>query len=383
MIKLKQIKILSIIDSLELEKGGPSHSLIDIAIANQKNGIQHDILFLGKRIKNKLKDKIKIISLDNSILKYGFSLKLIFWLLKNRKNYDLFIVHGLWQFITLASRFLLKGKYLVFTHGMLDPYFGTEKFKTLKKKIYWFLFEKKNLLKAKFVLSNSKKEFHQFKNTFVNTNGIKFKIVNYGLFPKSLDFKINKEKFLKKFPFVKNKETILYMNRIDPKKGCDLLIKSFAKIKNKRNYLLLIAGDTNSNYGKEMIKLKNELKQENHIYFLNFLKDQIKWGAYEYSNFSILPSHGENFGVSIIESLYAKTPVICSNKVGISNYIKKYKAGMVIKNNEQSIISTLEKSFHLNEEKNKKLKENSFKCFNDNFNYSNNHKFSNWIKKIL
>ena len=331
MIKLKQIKILSIIDSLELEKGGPSHSLIDIAIANQKNGIQHDILFLGKRIKNKLKDKIKIISLDNSILKYGFSLKLIFWLLKNRKNYDLFIVHGLWQFITLASRFLLRGKYLVFTHGMLDPYFGTEKFKTLKKKIYWFLFEKKNLLKSKFVLSNSKKEFHQFKNTFVNTNGIKFKIVNYGLFPKSLDFKINKEKFLKKFPFVKNKETILYMNRIDPKKGCDLLIKSFAKIKNKRNYLLLIAGDTNSNYGKEMIKLKNELKQENHIYFLNFLKDQIKWGAYEYSNFSILPSHGENFGVSIIESLYAKTPVICSNKVGISNYIKKYKAGMVIK----------------------------------------------------
>ena len=383
MIKLKQIKILSIIDSLELEKGGLSHSLIDIAIANQKNGIQHDILFLGKRIKNKQKDKINIISLDNRILKYGFSLKLIFWLLKNRKNYDLFIVHGLWQFITLASRFLLKGKYLVFTHGMLDPYFGTEKFKTLKKKIYWFLFEKKNLLKAKFVLSNSKKEFHQFKNTFVNTNGIKFKIVNYGLFPKSIDFKINKEKFLKKFPFVKNKETILYMNRIDPKKGCDLLIKSFAKIKNKRNYLLLIAGDTNSDYGKEMIKLKNELKQENHIYFLNFLKDQIKWGAYEYSNFSILPSHGENFGVSIIESLYAKTPVICSNKVGISNYIKKYKAGMVIKNNEQSIISTLEKSFHLNEEKNKKLKENSFKCFNDNFNYSNNHKFSNWIKKIL
>jgi len=382
MIKLKQIKILSIIDSLELEKGGPSHSLIDLAIANQKNGIQHDILFLGKRIKNKQKNKINIISLENSILKYGFSLKLIFWLLKNRKNYDLFIVHGLWQFITLASRFLLRGKYLVFTHGMLDPYFGTEKFKTLKKKIYWFLFEKKNLLKAKFVLSNSKKEFHQFKNTFVNTNGIKFKIVNYGLFPKSLDLKISKEKFLKKFPFVKNKKTILYMNRIDPKKGCDLLIKSFAKIKNKRNYLLLIAGDTNSKYGKEMIKLKNELKQENHIYFLNFLKDQIKWGAYEYSNFSILPSHGDNFGVSIVESLYIKTPVICSNKVGISNYIKKYKAGMVIKNNEQSIISTLKKSFHLNEKKNKKLKENSFKCFNDNFNYSKNHKFSNWIKKI-
>jgi len=384
MKNLKQIKLLSIIDSLELEKGGPSHSLIDLAIANQKNGIQHDILFLGKRIKNIQKIKINIISLDNRILKFGFSLKLIFWLLKNRKNYDLFIIHGLWQFITLVSRFLLRGKYLVFTHGMLDPYFGTENFKTLKKKIYWILFEKKNLLKAKFVLSNSNKEFRQFKKTFVNTNGIKFKNVNYGIFPKSLDFKICKEKFLKKFPFVENKKTILFMNRIDPKKGCDLLIKSFAKIKNKRNHLLLIAGDTNSKYGKKMIKLKNELKQNNHIYFLNFLKDQIKWGAYEYSNFSILPSHGENFGVSVVESLFTKTPIICSKKVGISNYIKKYKAGMVINNNnEQSIISNLEKSFLLNKEKNKKLKENSFKCFNENFNYSNNHEFSDWIKKIL
>ena len=115
MKKIKKIKILSIIDSLELEKGGPSHSLIDIAIANQKNKIQHDILFLGKKIKKKQKNKINIISLDNSILKYGFSLKLIFWLLKNSKNYDLFVIHGLWQFITLVSRleiYILILKYL-------------------------------------------------------------------------------------------------------------------------------------------------------------------------------------------------------------------------------------------------------------------------------
>ena len=231
-------------------------------------------------------------------------------------------------------------------------------------------------------MSNSNKEFNQFKRTFVKTNGIKFKTINYGIFPKKFDMKFCKKKFLSKYPFARNKKTIIFMNRIDPKKGCDLLIKSFAKIKNKKNHILLIAGDKDSNYGREMVKLKDQLEQKDHIYFLNFLEDQIKWGAYENSDFSILPSHGENFGISVVESLFTKTPVICSNKVGISNFIKKYKAGFIIKNKEQSLIITLKKILNLNNEAKKKLRKNSFECFNKNFNYQNNHMFSNWIKEI-
>ena len=127
-------KILSIIDSLDLKSGGPSHSLVDMAIANKINNINHDILYIGKKIKLKKNTRIKIISLRQSYFKYGFSFRLIIWLLKNKKKYDLFIIHGIWQFITVVARFLLTNKYLIFTHGMLDPYFGKENFKTIKKK---------------------------------------------------------------------------------------------------------------------------------------------------------------------------------------------------------------------------------------------------------
>jgi len=130
----KKIKILSIIDSLNLKDGGPSHSLIDMALANNADGLIHDIMYLGSKQKIKSQDKIFIKTLDDSKLKYGFSLRLIFWLLKNKNNYDLFIIHGIWQFITLISRIIIPNKYLVFTHGMLDPYFGNEKVKTIKKK---------------------------------------------------------------------------------------------------------------------------------------------------------------------------------------------------------------------------------------------------------
>ena len=55
---------------------------------------------------------------------------------------------------------------------MLDPYFGKEKTKTLKKKIYWFLFERGNLIKSNSVLVNSDEEINHLKKTFVDTNGI-------------------------------------------------------------------------------------------------------------------------------------------------------------------------------------------------------------------
>ena len=202
-------KILSIIDSLNPKDGGPSHSILDMALANKNNGIIHDIIYLGKEVNFKKLAGIKIIPLNDSYFKYGLSYKLIKWLFKNRNKYDLFILHGLWQFITLLSRLILPLKYVVFTHGMLDPYFGRNKFKSFKKKIYWYLVEKRNLQKAKYVLLNSSVEEKQIKKTFVNTDGIKFKKVNYGIFPKKINSDTSKKKFYLKFSYLKKKKNNL------------------------------------------------------------------------------------------------------------------------------------------------------------------------------
>ena len=380
---MNKIKILSIIDSLSLRDGGPSHSLIDMALANKANDIQHDILYIGDKEKISINKEIKIISLEDSKFKYGFSIKLILWLLNHKNSYNLFIIHGIWQFITLISRMIIPNKYLVFTHGMLDPYFGKENFKTIKKKIYWNLFERKNLLMAKYVLLNSAKELTQLNKTFVNTIGIKYKLVNYGLFPRKIDFNKCEKKFSKKFNFINRKRFILFIGRIHPKKGCFLMVKAFAKIKNINNFKLLIAGDTNNLYAKEIKNFIIKKKLHDKVYFLNFLKDEIKWGAIRKAKYTILPSHGDNFGVSIVESLFAGTPVICSNKVGISDIIRQNNAGIIISDNINSIKLAIEKVVNINQKKSDLQSSNSIKCFNNNFNLKKNHSFSNWLKEIL
>jgi len=375
-------KVLSIIDSLNPKDGGPSHSLFDMALSNKQNNIQHDILYIGKKQKINDLSGIKIIALNDSIFKYGISLKLIFWLYQNKNNYNLFIIHGLWQFITLLSRIIIPNKYLVFTHGMLDPYFKSEKFKSFKKKIYWNIFEKKNLLKAKFVLLNSIKEKKQINNTFVKTNGIKFKLINYGIYPKDINFKKSKLKFYSKFKFLENYKLIVYIGRIHPKKGLDILIDAFEKIDNKR-YILLIAGDINNKYAKALIQKVKNKNNSKKIIFANFLKGEIKWGAISNAASTILPSHGENFGVSIAESLLAGTPVICSNKVGTSKQIKESNAGIIVKNNKLSLYQGIMKFINLSQKQKEKLSKNSITCFNKNFNIKINHNFSDFLKKII
>jgi glycosyltransferase involved in cell wall biosynthesis len=265
---------------------------------------------------------------------------------------------------------------------MLDPYFKSEKFKSFKKKIYWNIFEKKNLQKAKFVLLNSIKEKKQINNTFVKTNGIKFKLINYGIYPKDINFKKSKLKFYSKFKFLKNYKLIVYIGRIHPKKGLDILIDAFEKIDNKR-YILLIAGDINNKYAKALIQKVKNKNNSKKIIFANFLKGEIKWGAISNAASTILPSHGENFGVSIAESLLAGTPVICSNKVGTSKQIKESNAGIIVKNNKLSLYQGIMKFINLSQKQKEKLSKNSITCFNKNFNIKINHNFSDFLKKII
>ena len=87
----------------------------------------------------------------------------------------LFMVYG--NFIILQLEYYSKKKYFVFTHGMLDPFFSGNFIKKTYKQIYWFFFEKKNLLNAKSILLTSNGEKESLKKTFVNTEGITKKVI--------------------------------------------------------------------------------------------------------------------------------------------------------------------------------------------------------------
>ena len=317
---------------------------------------------------------IKIFNLGPAVGDFGFNIKLLFWLNKNKKKYDKFIIHGLWHFNTLLARLIIKKNYYVFTHGQLDPFFSTQFLKKIKKKIYWYFVERKNLLKAESILLTSENEKKSLTKTYVDTIGINKKVVDYGILYPKIDLNISKKLFFKKFSYLKNKEFFLYLGRFHQKKGCEILIKSIKKIIDKNiNIKVLMVGPSNE-YRKNLIKLSNSLNLKDTIFWSDHLSYNLKWGAILNSQAMLLSSHGENFGVSLVESLSMGRPVITTNKVNICRYIENANAGLVARNNINSFSTEIEKFLLMKNKFKKKMRINSFKCFNKYFNLRYNQK---------
>ncbi len=390
----KKIKILRIIPTIDPIFGGPSKTIIDSSLMLIKKGFDVDILTgeqKGSLRKNYLKkhyvyksNKIKIINKGKHILgNYCFNLSQFKWLKKNKDKYDLTIVHGLWQFSTLMARILLKKKYLVFIHGQLDPWFNQNFFKRFKKQVYWFFFEKKNLLDSKSILVTSRGEELSLNKTFVNTDGINKKVVRYGI----IKPKINKKKilieFYKRFPKLKNKNFYLFLGRFHEKKGCDILIKSIKKIEKKFNDIILFIGpQTGSEYENKLKRLSNKYNLNNKIIFSDMLLDENKWGAILASKAMVLSSHGENFGVSLVESMCLGKPVLTTNKVNIFKEILNDKAGYISNDNVNDFAKILKKFNELKDNELKTLSNNAIKCFAKNFDLSKNKNSLDYLIKM-
>ena len=374
--------ICNVITTLDPRLGGAGSATIEISKALSLKKIKVTILTNDKKNSKFFKSNhVKIINLGKGFGKFNLSLKLFLWIRKNRKFYDTFIFHGLWQFNTLIARFLLKNNFYVFSHGQLDPYFSTENYKKLKKKIYWNLVEKFNLQKAKAMLLTNNSEKKTQDKSFVNVENLNRKVIDFGINEPKYDAKNLNKIFMKKFNFLKNKNYFIFLGRFHKKKGCDILIKSFKNIlKKKKNIFLLMVGPHSS----EKIKLKNlsnDYKLNDKIFWSKEVTNDLKWIIMKNAQAMVLSSRGENFGVSLVESLSVGTPVITTSKVNIQNIIKKNNCGFISNINEKDFTKKMFKFINLSKFEKKKLKTNSLICFNKYFNLKFNiNSFINTLK---
>ena len=364
-----KIRILEIIQTLNPAYGGPATSILDRAAALVKNGFKVDILTYDKKKSSYIKSsKINIFNKGPGYGNYTFSINLFFWLAKNRQNYDLFIIHGIWHFSTLISRILLKKKYFVFLHGGLQPFFKLNFLKKIKKKIYWSLIEKKNLLMSRSLLLTNITEKKQLDNTFVNTERIKKQVVGLGILKPKFNRKKAINLFNKKFPRLKNKKFLIFLGRFNKIKGCDTLIKALNKLSKKNIKINVLLAGPNNTFKDNLKNLSNKYKLEKNLFWSDTITNDLKWGCILSSSGMVLASNGENFGVSLAESLSCSRPVLTTYKVNIYKEILKYQAGFVSKNRVNDFSKILEKFNNFNKVKLRQFSKNSLICFNRNFN---------------
>jgi glycosyltransferase involved in cell wall biosynthesis len=366
------MKILHIIRSVDPEGGGPIEGVIQLSRVQIALGHDIEILSLDAPDASYIKDcPLTVHSAGPGKGIYGYSSKIKTWLTANAQNYDVFIINGLWQYHSYASHRVLKSlnrRYYVFTHGMLDPWFKDQyPLKHLKKWLYWPLGEYPVIRDAEKVLFTCEDEKILARQSFwlYRCNE---QVVNFGTAGHSGNAEFQRRLFFDLFPQLENKPYLLYLSRIHPKKGLDLLIEAFANVyRNQSDMQLVIAGPDQIGWQAALQNLAEDHGISDRITWTGMLKDDIKWGAYQSAEAFILPSHQENFGIVVAEALSCSLPVLISNKVNIWQEIEHDNAGLVETDNVSGCTKLLSQWKQMADPDKAQMRSNAHHCFNNRF----------------
>ena len=366
------MRLLQVIHSLNPAGGGPIEHIKQLSQALAELGHAIEVVCLDSPDAPWLSQMpIKVFALGPGLLRYGYSNRFVPWLQEHAKGYGAVIVRGMWQYSGFGVwRALHKTAipYFVFPHGMLDPWFGRRyPLKHIKKWLYWPWAEYRVLRDAKAVMFTCEQEMILARKSFWLYKR-KEKVVNYGIALPPEDKDAKKEIFLNKFPKLRGKRLILFLGRIHPKKGCDILMRAFSEVCHKDSSLhLVIAGPDQIGWQKKLQILSKKLGLDERMTFTGLLKDDLKWGAFYASEAFILPSHQENFGISVVEALGCGLPVLISDKVNIWREIISDKAGLAGKDDVESTKNMFKQWFELSNEEKEDMKKNTKRCFYNRF----------------
>lgn len=342
------MRLLHVVSSMDPKKGGVSQAIRNI-IFNQEFA-QHSVICLDTEEQKLEYDNFPIFYIGKGISGFQFHKSLLGWLINHLSDYDIIVVHGIWQYhniaVFLAKLWLFRiktnvPKVAIMPHGMLDPYFqidSSRKLKAIRNEIIWRLTEKLAINSSDVILFTCQQELELAKKTFKGYSPKRE--LNVGLGVESPPAYTNdmKLKFQKR---INNSEAYwLFLSRIHPKKGIDILIKAYLGIYKDDSNIpdLVIAGPLEGNFS---VKMQELAKVCNKIHFTGMLQGDEKWGAFYGCDAFILPSHQENFGIAIVEAIACNKSVIISNKVNIWNEIAKGSSNYICEDNIQSLKESL------------------------------------------
>ncbi len=365
---------------------------------------------------------------------------LVPWLIEHLPGYDAVIIHGLWLHHSFAmtravgwlrrhagagglrsvsgeadavgggagakpaaSALPLTGcsfggvrvpRVFVMPHGMLDPWFQREpsrRLKAIRNWMVWKVAEHRVISQADGVLFTCQRELELAREPFRPYRPRRELNVGYGVAPPPAATPSMRQAFDAAVPELGGRPYLLFLSRIHPKKGVDLLLRAYGELRTQRcspsppaplpeagrgepdSYAhphspaplpeagrgepdsygrphstaalpeagrgepdrsvgslpaLVIAGPLDSEYARQMRSLARQPGTPD-VFFAGMLSGEAKWGALHGCDAFVLPSHQENFGIAVVEAMACGRPVLISDQVNICREIVDAGAGLV------------------------------------------------------
>lgn len=332
------MRVLHIIPSISAQEGGPSVAIHAIAEALIHAGLEVHVASTTEAVSGEgvlpqpegTASGVKYHIFPRNISAYKISLALASWIKRNLATFDLLHIHALFSFSsTVSARIATQERlpYIVRPLGVLNTW-GLQHRRPVLKRLSLRFNELPILRRAAAIHYTSEAERREATIIDPQLGDERSAVIPLPIECVARD--TSPELFLERVPAARGREVILFLSRIDKKKGLELLFEAFGSVANEeRDAVLIVAGTGNDDYVRTLVDRAAELGIRDRVYWSGFLDPTERASAFAAARVFVLPSYSENFGIAAAEALAAGVPTIVTEGVGIAEYIRRYDAGVV------------------------------------------------------
>ncbi|NER82122.1 MAG: glycosyltransferase [Leptolyngbya sp. SIO1D8] len=351
------LKVLQIVPSISLVYGGPSEMVrgfsqalaesgAEVAVATTDSNGDVDEAPLDVPLAQPVpQDGYTVWYFRCSpFRRYKFSPGLLSWLWSHAADYDIAHIHALFSPVSSAAATILRWQgipYLLRPLGTLDPA-DLQKKKQLKQ-IYAAVLERPNLAGAAAIHFTSPQEATVSERFGTKTPDM---ILPLGVTP--LPTPQTEIDVRDRFGIPRDRPIVLFMSRIDPKKGLDFLLPALETLQQEGLdfHLLLCGANPQDRQYEQSIhaQIKNS-SLNTRTTLTGFVSGDLKGALLKAADLFVLPSYYENFGIAVAEAMLVGLPVIISDQVHIWKDIQQSQSGWICECSQASVAAQLREAF--------------------------------------
>ena len=321
------MKVLHVIPSLDSSDGGPTTALAHMAGSVAVEGI--DVFVATTIDREEAAEKqlqfgvpIRVDSwtcyfFPRQSRFYKISVSLLKWLWDHTREYDLVHIHAVFSFAPIAAwRAALRSKvpYIVCPHGLLNQWGMIHRRKRLKALSFRFI-ERPLLNGASAIHYTSTAEQDEAAPLHLTARSV---VVPLGIDTSAFHHLPGRNVFEEAHPVAKSRSLTLFLSRIDPKKGIEMLLQAWKLVAESHpNTLLVLAGSGAADYTASLHALAKELGIDSKIVWTGLLGHEGRRAALGAADVFVLPSKSESFGLALLEAMASGVPCVSTTGVAL------------------------------------------------------------------
>lgn len=331
------MRVIHIVPAITEEASGPSYSVMRLCQSLIQSDEDLTLAALDWSPFPSMPAFMKVFPLGIGPRRLGRSPKMYQWLMAEtaRGKVDVIHNHGMWQMNAIYPGWAAKARktnLVVSPRGTFSAWAMSHG--SPAKRIFWPLLQRPALVQASCFHATAEKEHEDIRRLGFNQPIV--------LIPNGIDIPELRQRT------ARSSRTLLFLGRIHPVKGIDILLRAWNGVVDRfPDWRLLVVGtDTGyraqGGYLAQMKALAAQLKLK-RIEFMQPVYGEAKLSAYREADLFVLPTHSENFGMTVAEALAAGTPAIVTKGAPWQG-LEVHRSGWWIDHGVDSLVACLERA---------------------------------------